>query len=135
MSELASEAAQRVILAALDGVISCPVYDEPPQDATFPYVTIGDAIETKRNTFGKTGRDVLASIDVWSRSGPDASQDGYGEALGIGSAIDVILDGYDPGSIFGWVFVSCDFEQQIPMRDPDGVTRHVHMEYRLRVER
>lgn len=132
----AAEAAQRMIYARLNGAISCPVYDEPPETPTFPYVTIGDALTTARNTMGRTGRSLLCEIDAWSRSGADAAQDGYGEALGIAGEIDALLDDYEPPApVDGWTFNLVAFEQQQTLRDPDGITRRVMLNYRVLVER
>lgn len=131
----ASEATQRMIYTRLSGAISCPVYDEPPETPTFPYVTIGDAQEVMRNTIGRTGRNVLTDVNVWSRSGADASQDGYAEALGIAAEVDALLDDYEPAPVDGWVVVLVQFEQQQTLRDPDGVTRRVLINYRVLVER
>lgn len=130
----ASEAAQRAFFAALDGAISAPVLDEPGENPAFPYVTIGDAIETARNTMGRTGRNVLAQVDVWSRSGSDFGQDGYGEAKRIAGEIDSVLDDATPADTDGWSFVSVAFETSQYVRDPDGITRHGILQYRVFVE-
>ena len=36
--------------AALDGVVSVPVYSVAPQDASLPYITIGDASAVENGT-------------------------------------------------------------------------------------
>lgn len=132
----ASEAVQRITYARLTaiGALPYPVYDEPPESPGFPYVTIGEAIESARNTFGRTGRSVLATVNVWSRSGPDAAQDGFGEALGIAGLIDGLLDDYEPADTDGWHVDVVAFEQSQNLRDPDGITRRVLLQYRFLVE-
>jgi hypothetical protein len=136
-----SLAAQRAIYTALNGNLTdpttsgvVPVYDEPPENAAFPYVTIGPCITTPRNTFGRRGRQLIAQIDVWSRSGPDAAQDGWLEAKTIGGEIDALLDWTTPAASDGWNFVGCQFERSQEKREPDGITRSLVMEYRLWVE-
>src|SRR5690348_5773784 len=93
-------ATQRALYTALNGVLTdpegggiVPVYDEPPETAGFPYITLGSATTTARNTFGNPGRLVMAQLDVWTRSGPDAGQDGWLQAKTIAGEIDFILDG------------------------------------------
>jgi hypothetical protein len=84
---------------------------------------------------GKTGRSVLMNVDVWSRSGPDAAQDGFAEAHTVAGLIDGILDNTAPSlAADGWVCVICQLERSQPVRDNDGVTRLVRMQYRWLVE-
>lgn len=129
-------AVQRAFYAALAGNLAgVPVYDEPPETASLPYVTIGEAVETQRNAFGRTGRKVSATIHVWTRSGGDFSQGGFAQGLGIAGTIDALLDDAALDlSADGWADVSCDFQQSQTLRDPDGVTRHVVLTYEVLVE-
>ena len=129
-------AVQRAFYAALAGNLAgVPVYDEPPETASLPYVTIGEAVETQRNAFGRTGRKVSATIHVWTRSGGDFSQGGFAQGLGIAGTIDALLDDAALDlSADGWADVSCDFQQSQTLRDPDGLTRHVVLTYEVLVE-
>jgi len=143
MSEtsLAGLAVQRVTYAALHGALTdpvtsavVPVVDQPTETSAFPYVELTTFIETGRDTFNHTGRSVLATIDVWSRSGPDAAQDGWGQARQIAGQIDVLLHASVHAPSDGWTFVSylLDTTQDRPLSD--GITRAVTLEYRVLLE-
>jgi hypothetical protein len=109
-------------LTALAGV-----YDQPPEPATYPYVTIGEAVENRDDTFGRQGRMILATLHVWSRA------DGFSEALGILDNLNRLLD-RAALAVSGMTLISCEYENATPLRDPDGITRHLAVRYRVRVE-
>jgi hypothetical protein len=137
----ASLACQRAAYTALHGALTdpnggavVPVYDEVPEDAAFPYVAIGPAVSTPQNRFGRRGRLVIQQLDVWTRSGPDAAQDGWAEAKGIAAQIEELLDWTQPATSDGWVFTDCLMHREQEKREPDGITRCVVCEYQFRLE-
>lgn len=130
-----AEAVQAAFYTTLSGNVGVPVYDEPPETTDLPYVTIGEAVETLRNTMGRTGRKVSATIHVWARSGGDSSQGGFAQGLGIAGQIDALLDNATLNlSADGWDAVACDFQQLQTLRDPDGITRHIVLTYEVLAE-
>ena len=131
--QTAANAVQAAFYAALNGNVGAPVYDEPPETADLPYVTIGEATTTRDNRFGQTARQVLAGVHVWSRSGGDFDQAGFLEGNTIAATVDGLLDGAHL-SLVGWTAVGCDLDQSQTLRDPDGITRHVVLTYRVWVE-
>ncbi len=45
------------------------VFDRPPQDSSFPYVTIGESSGRDWSTKTSTGMEHLITLHVWSREG------------------------------------------------------------------
>lgn len=104
------------------------VYDQPPVgEAAYPYVTVGDAVPTLFDAFDVRGRTVLVTVHVWDR------HKGNRRANPIVADLNRLLD---RGSlnVSGLSVVSCLFEDANPMRDPDGVTRHIPVRYRIIVQ-
>lgn len=131
-AQSAAEPVQAMIYGALDGSISVPVYDEVPAGTAFPYVTIGDAIETRDDAHNRAGKNILATIHVWSR---DTSSE---EAQGISREIDALLDHQQKTlSVSGWTLVLIENELTRLLRVPNAgegtATRHAVLQYRVRV--
>ncbi len=59
---------QSNIYAAISGVISVPVYDQAPQDVSFPYVTIGEANAADNDTDTDDTQLTNYTLHVWSRA-------------------------------------------------------------------
>lgn len=131
--QTAANAVQAAFYTTLNGNVGAPVYDEPPETADLPYVTIGEATTTHDNRFGLTARQVVANVHVWTRSGGDSAVAGFLEGNTIAAAVDSLLDG-QPLTLTGWGAVACNLEQSQTLRDPDGITRHVVLTYRVFVE-
>jgi len=128
-------AVQLAFYALLNGHVGAPVFDEPPETTNLPYVTIGEATTTRDNRFGQTGRQVLAGVHVWTRSGGPFNQGGFKSTGVVAEAVDALLDGATLDlSASGWHAVGCDLDQSQTLRDPDGTTRHVVLTYRVWVE-
>lgn len=49
--------------------IGSRLYDEPPVDETYPYVTIGSMSEIKFNKISSIGYEILANIAIYTKSG------------------------------------------------------------------
>lgn len=45
------------------------LFDEAPTNEVFPYVTIGDMVETRDNAFGNPGFEVLAEMHIYTKPG------------------------------------------------------------------
>jgi len=99
------------------------VYDQPPQEATFPYVTIGEVFPVPFRTHSRDGEELLHDVNIWSR------YNGFREAMLIAEAIKPLFDNTD--------FETTNFhgvalrEGTVWLRDPDGITRHGVLSFRF----
>lgn len=106
----------QAIFQRLEGSLSEPVYDRVPQDAVYPFVTVGDDdVTTDFSTDDSSGSDTDFNVHVWSR------YQGSAEIRDMMDEIASSLDRYD-FSIEN--FISIDVVQMRILRDPDGKTRH-----------
>lgn len=109
------------------------VYDDVPQPedsgevSKFPYVVVGDNTIQPWDTDTEIGADATVTIHAWSRFR------GREEVARIHDAIYAALHRVDI-PVDGAHTVGCDFEQSDVYLDPDGVTRHGVVRYRLVVD-
>jgi hypothetical protein len=118
---------QKQLFLALDGDISASVYDNVPEDASRPWVTIGEVFGVPDNWHGGFGWDILTTIHVWTQSL------GFKPALDIVNEIIPILDHKRASLVLpdSWYVVSIRFVQLSTMRDPDPEIRHVPVQFRI----
>ncbi|MFB7225239.1 DUF3168 domain-containing protein [Streptomyces sp. NPDC056227] len=105
------------------------IYDHLPETATYPFVVLGEALETPDNRHGGFGRQTVITLHVWSQ------YRGYAEALRIGERITGLLD-HQPLNIFGLDHISTRFEFSQTLTDPEppGDIRHLVLRYRIVTE-
>lgn len=103
------------------------VYDDVPEDTNYPYVVIGEFTEEPLNAMGKHGKEVTATLHVWSQ------YKGFAEAYDIANRIQVLLDEVAL-TVTGYTHVSTQYEFGESIREPDGVTRHIPLRYRIWLE-
>lgn len=121
---------QQAIWSRLNGdstlttTLGAAVYDDTPDGAAFPYVVVGDVTEAPRDTMGTTGRDSTVTLHVWSQ------YPGMKQVKEIANRVDVLLDRWRP-TVSGWNATDIQLEFFETMRDPDGITRHGVLRYRL----
>lgn len=100
------------------------VYDHVPDQATFPYVTIGESTAIPFDTKDLTGMEQTVTLHVWSR------YRGRKEAKEIMKAMyDVLNRG--TLSVSGHSFHDCLFEFADTFEDPDGLTYHGVQRFRV----
>jgi Protein of unknown function (DUF3168) len=102
------------------------IYDAPPQDAAFPYITIGDDIVSDASAKAMAATDHRLVIHVWSR-GP-----GKGQVKQLLARVQDALDLQPPaptGFMLGWL----RFLQSTVLTDADGLTQHGVLEFRGRL--
>lgn len=105
------------------------VYDDVPENTRYPYVSIGEDTETnKPSTFLAPGRESTITIHIWSRA------DGFGEAKLIAETIITRLEN-TPLVLYRWQWTDTLYEFGQYMRDPDGITRHGVLRFRVRSHR
>lgn len=111
--------------AQLMGLIT-GVADWIDGDQPYPYVHVGEAIETPDNTHDSHGSQTVVTLHVWSR------YRGFKEALTIASRLRALLE-HQPLTITGHDHVATYFVSLIPLTDPEppGDIRHVPVAFRV----
>lgn len=125
---------QGTILARLDddatlaGMVDA-VYDYLPETAPYPFVVIGEAIETPSNAHDRYGRDTVVTLHVWSQ------YRGYAQALRIAAQVIALLD-HQPLTITGLTHIATryEFSQTLTDPEPPGDIRHVVLRFRVVTE-
>lgn len=117
---------QKSIYSALDAALSVPVYDDVPQDAPAPYVTIGDATFVDFSAENRTGFECTQTIHVWS------DYEGTKEAKELQGAIYDALNRVEL-TVIGYTVLGPEFEFSNVLDDPNGVTHHGVQRFRLRL--
>lgn len=116
---LALQKGLRAALVANSGVtalVSTRVYDEPPQNVTFPYLRFGDINPTAFDTDTKVGATVAITLEANSRSAS-----GRVEAVKIVEAVNAALHRQEASvTVTGFTLVELIFETHNVTRDPDG---------------
>lgn len=112
----------------LTGMIS-GVYDYVPEKAAYPFVVIGEALETPDNRHGGFGRQTVVTLHVWSR------YQGYAQVLRIGARVTELLD-HQPLALPGldWIATRFEFSQTLTDPEPPGDIRHLVLRYRIVTE-
>lgn len=102
------------LLAQIDSLVTCDVWDGVPQDATYPYVVI-DFITASNEDLLNTRMDRrYVYLSIWSRS------PGQAEVMGIMSQLDALNN--SSLSISTGDVVSIRVERKRTSREPDNLT-------------
>lgn len=116
---LALQKGIRAALVANSGVttlVSTRVYDEPPQDVTFPYLRFGDITPNAADTDTTVGVSVDFTLEAESRSAS-----GRVEAVRIVEAVMAALHRQEASvTVTGFTLVELIFQTHSVTRDPDG---------------
>ena len=116
---LALQKGLRAALVANAGVtslVSTRIYDEPPQDVTFPYTRFGDIAPDAFDTDTKEGALVAIGIEAHSRSAS-----GRVEAVQIVEAIKEALHRNEGAvTVTGYTLVELIFQTYTVTRDAEG---------------
>ena len=108
-------------------VLGASVYNWVPEKPTWPYIVIGDCIETPFNTFGRTGRDIKVFVYAFSKLKTD-----YEVHLLSGNIINTLEN--TTLSLGDWDHVLCNFEDNHISDETDGLTRQSIMTFRVVTE-
>jgi hypothetical protein len=100
-----------------DTDVTPTVYDAVPQEASFPYIVIGDATVADWSTKGNDGTEHDINIHVWSR------YDGLKETKQVQSAIHDALHDVSL-TVTGFSHVLCRVDFAEAFVDQDLKTRH-----------
>lgn len=102
------------------------VYDEPPENAGFPYITIGETVTLDAGTKTSQADEHVETLHVWSR------KKGFSEAKQIASAAIMELSAYSFAES-GYFIRFLELDSATSLRDPDGLTRHIVLRIRFKV--
>jgi hypothetical protein len=103
------------------------IYDEVPEDATFPYIVIGDASETPMDTFGRKGRRPAITLELYSQ------YFGFKEILTLIERVEQLLNRANL-TIAKFDEVYCMITHVQVERESDGLTRKAIMQFDLYAE-
>lgn len=117
-----AEALQRHVYTVLAddvtlGGLGCEVFDETPEQATTPYLVLGEFDELADDTHDRTGALVTITVHGWSRYA------GYAELQDCLAAARTRLHRTRP-AVPGYTDVSILHEQTLYQRDPEPELRH-----------
>lgn len=121
------QAAIQAAIFAQVSTLGYPTYDHVPQGADFPYVVIGDDTAQPYDTDDSVGAETTCTIHVWSR------YRGRKEAKDICAAIYGKLHRKD-FPVAGAALIECQAEFEQTLLDPDGLTRHGIIRFRITTE-
>ena len=103
------------------------VYDEPPRDALFPYVTLGEARVTDWSTGTERGEEHQLTLHAWSRQG------GHKQAhLIAGALLQALHD--TPLMLSDHRLINLCFSVADVRREADGRTYHALVRFRAVTE-
>ena len=103
------------------------VYDEPPRNADFPYVTLGEARVSDFSAGDDAGEEHQMTLHAWSRQG------GHREAHMIAGALLQALDDASL-TLAGHQLVNFRFSVADIRREADGRTYHALVRFRAVTE-
>ncbi|MDX2623853.1 DUF3168 domain-containing protein [Streptomyces sp. WI03-5b] len=105
------------------------VYDYLPEDVPYPFVVIGEAIETPDNAHDRYGRQTVVTLHVWTQAR------GHTPGLTIAKRVTQLLD-HQPLTLEGLdhVVTRHEFSQTLTDPEPPGNIRHVVLRYRVITE-
>lgn len=106
------------------------VFDYVPEQGVYPFVVIGEAVETPDNRHGGFGRQTVVTLHVWTQ------YRGHAQGLRIGARITELLD-HQPLTITGldWIATRFEFSQTLTDPEPPGDIRHLVLRYRIVTEK
>ena len=108
-------------LKALATAAGARVYDQPPKNAPFPYITIGPAQTIPIDELCSDGSDQSVQVDVWSRAV------GFPEVKQIAGTVRAGLH-LQSLTIAGHVCDRVTVESTEFSRDPDGLTSRARID-------
>ncbi len=114
--------------AVLTSLLGGPkIYDDVPQNPSYPYVTLGQSLARDWSTGSEDGQEHIITLHVWSLSG------GKKEAHEIIAAVQDILHDA-PLIVTDHNLVNLRQEFSDTRRDPDGEHYHGIVRYRAVTE-
>jgi hypothetical protein len=108
-------------------LVGTRVYDQPPPNPTFPYISLGpdNVVPSRADCYD--GSDVTIQIDAWSRAV------GFPEVKAISEAVRLALHEY-PLSVTDHRVIDVAMTEARVLRDPDALTNHAALTFRVLTE-
>jgi hypothetical protein len=103
------------------------IYDAVPENAEFPYVVIGEALELPDDRLDGYGRETVLTLHVWSR------HRGFSEATEILARLVTLLD-HQSLTITSQHHVATRYEFSQTLIDPEPYLRHIPIRFRVVTE-
>jgi hypothetical protein len=105
------------------------VFDYVPEDDVYPFIVIGESVETPDNRLRGFGRQTVITLHVWTQ------YRGYSQGLAIAARVTELLD-HQPLTLTGLAHIATRFEFSQTLTDPEppGNIRHVVVRYRVVTE-
>lgn len=118
-------ALQGAVYQRLKAVLPCPVYDDVPDGAAFPYVVIGEVSAIDWSTKPLPGMDCTQTLHVWSA---------YRGFLEVKNLIDDIVRAIvnEPIELAGFYRTAASLDMIDTLVDPEGY-RHGVVRFRFRI--
>jgi Protein of unknown function (DUF3168) len=113
--------------AGVQAIVGQRIYAEVPANPTFPYISLGDNQVLPDKADCIDGTECFWQLDGWSRShsGPEEKQ--------ISKAIVACID--DQALVLtGYAAIVVELNRVDYLRDPDGITRHVAVNFRFLIQ-
>lgn len=131
LAALPAQAGVRTALLAdvpLMGLVK-GVFDWVGEKQAYPYIVIGEAVETPANAHDRHGSEVLETLHIWDQNR------GFAQSLTIAARVIQALD-HTPLAIEGHVHRWTRFVSLQTLIDPEppGDIRHVPMTFRIGTE-
>jgi len=102
------------LLAAIDALVTCDVWDCVQQDTTYPYVVVDFTTASNEDLLSTRMDRRFVYLSIWSRS------EGQAEVMGILSQLDALNN--SSLSISTGDVVSIRVERKRTSREPDNLT-------------
>lgn len=117
---------QKAIYDRLKSSLTCPVYDNVPDGAKMPYVTLGEDTAVDWSTKLENGQEVTHTLHIWSE---------YKGMMEAKQIIDQIIQAITstPLVVEGFFVVSARVDVVETMRDPEGY-RHGIVRFRFKIQ-
>lgn len=115
---------QTAIFGKLNAALPGKFFDEVPEPAPYPFVSLGSIFEFPDDQHDAQGLNALVTIHVWSKA------PGFGEAYDLFAAVDAALDRVSL-TVAGFTDVQIKHTQHQALKDPDPTVRHINAQYRV----
>jgi len=117
---------QKAIYDRLKANLTCPVYDNVPDGAKMPYVTLGEDTAVDWSTKLENGQEVTHTLHIWSE---------YKGMMEAKQIIDQVIQAITstPLVVEGFFVVSARVDVVETMRDPEGY-RHGIVRFRFKIQ-
>jgi hypothetical protein len=113
------------VAAAVYAALNVPAFtalstigEDEPQAAALPYTRLDDFVETKNDTAGKHGRDVVFALHVWAIDTPTAGRKKAAAAI-LNQAIALLE--YQPLAVAGLTLKACQYDGATQNDEIEGV--------------